>query len=308
MKKVILVTGPTKECGIFQYADSVFEILKTSKRYDFEFFATGSSEHFTNYVEETSPYAVIYNHHPWTLEWLNSGITRPLKNLKGLKQIVITGHEHFNQFTGVDDYIFTDPRVTSEDNKHSGIPPITYYDDIQYSPPKGPLKIGTSGFGSRTKSIPKIIGMINEQFTEDVILNLHISDGMYVDPTGGVSNRLVEECRKLIKSNVQMNVVRELLPKKDLITWLNSNDVNLYYYMTPDVLGVSGSVDRALAAKKPFGVNNNTLLSHTQRSFNDIDKVSIKDIVAGGIKPFQEFYDAWNPNKLLTLYEGLLDK
>ena len=78
--------------------------------------------------------------------------------------------------------------------------------------------------------------------------------------------------------------------------------------MTPDVLGVSGSVDRALASKKPFGVNNNTLLSHTQRSFNDIDKVAIKDIVAGGIEPFQEFYDAWNPNKLLTLYEGLLDK
>jgi hypothetical protein len=39
-----------------------------------------------------------------------------------------------------------------------------------------------------------------------------------------------------------------------------------------------------------------------------LTKTSIKDIVAGGIEPIQEFYDVWNPNKLLTLYEGLLDK
>ena len=35
MKKIILVTGATKECGIYQYADSVYEILKTSKNYEF---------------------------------------------------------------------------------------------------------------------------------------------------------------------------------------------------------------------------------------------------------------------------------
>ncbi len=71
---------------------------------------------------------------------------------------------------------------------------------------------------------------------------------------------------------------------------------------------MSGSVDRALASKKPFGVNDSTFLSHTRRDFNDLTKTPIKDIVAGGIEPFQEFYDVWNPNKLLTLYEGLLDK
>ena len=308
MKKVILVTGPTKECGIFQYADSVFEILKTSKRYDFEFFATGSSDYFMNYVEETSPYAVIYNHHPSTLAWLNNGVTRPIANSTQIKQLAIVGHEHVNKFTGVSSYIFTDPRKETLGDEYSGVPPITYYDDIQYSKPNDVLKIGTSGISNITKNLEQIIGLINEQFSEDVILNLHLANGAYVDPSGGLSNSLENRCRKLAKSNVQINVTNQFFQKKELITWLNQNDINLYWYKTPNVPGVSGSVDRALASKKPFGVNDSTFLSHTRKDFNDLTKTSIKDIIAGGIEPFQEFYDAWNPNKLLTLYEGLLDK
>ena len=50
MNKIILVTGATKECGIYQYADSVYEILKTSKNYEFEFLATDSHREFNDRV------------------------------------------------------------------------------------------------------------------------------------------------------------------------------------------------------------------------------------------------------------------
>ena len=308
MKKIILVTGATKECGIYQYADSVYEILKTSKNYEFEFLATDSYREFNDRVSVVDPYAIIYNHHPSTLNWLNNGITRPIANLTKTKQLAIVGHEHVNKFTGINSYIFTDPRKETSGDEYAGVPPISYYDDIQYSKPNNVLKIGTSGISNVTKNLEQIIGLINEQFSEDVILNLHLANGAYVDPSGGLSNSLEQACRKLAKSNVQINVTQEFFNKKDLITWLNQNDINLYWYRTPNVPGVSGSVDRALASKKPFGVNDSTFLSHTRRDFNDLTKTSIKDIVAGGIEPFQEFYDAWNPNKLLTLYEGLLDK
>ena len=102
---------------------------------------------------------------------------------------------------------------------------------------------------------------------KDVILNLHLANGAYVDPSGGLSNSLERACRKLAKSNVQINVTQEFFNKKDLITWLNQNDINLYWYKTPNVPGVSGSVDRALASKKPFGVNDSIIsISLTVRS------------------------------------------
>jgi len=45
-----------------------------------------------------------------------------------------------------------------------------------------------------------------------------------------------------------------------------------------------------------------------RRDFNDLTKVSIKDIIAAGVEPLQEFYDAWNPTNLLNLYEDIIEK
>jgi len=314
MKNVLLVTGESKECGIYQYADSVFEILKTSKKYEFTFLATNNKDDLFNHIEneENNTVAIIYNHHPHTMNWLNSGITRPIKNSGLVKQIVIFGHEHLNTFTGVDHYIHTDPNAGHNDflasGEFAGIPPITYYDDIQYSKPEGTIRIGTSGIGNRTKDLPTLIRLINEQFTEDVILNLHVSDGVFVDPSGKLSGALVDQCLELANSNVKINFTRDFLSKRNLISWLNQNDINLYWYQTPDVPGVSGSVDRALASRKPFGVNHSSFLSHVRRDFNDLTKVSIKDIITAGVEPLQEFYDAWNPTNLLNLYEDIIEK
>ena len=308
MKKVLLTTGATQECGIYQYAESLYEILKTSKKYQFEFLATNDEREFNNWVRQKNPHAIIYNHHPSTLNWLNNGITRPIKNQTDIKQIVLFGHEHIDKFTGIDSYVYTDPTIKVEDHEYAGLPPITYYNDIQYNKPNETIKIGTSGIGNVTKNLPAIMKLINEQFTEDVILNLHVSSGAFVDATGILSASLIQECRSLANPNVQINVNREFFNKKDLITWLNQNDINLYWYRTPNVPGVSGSVDRALASKKPFGVNDSTFLSHTRRDFNDLTKTSIKDIVAGGIQPFQEFYDKWNAETVLSFYERIVDE
>jgi hypothetical protein len=75
---------------------------------------------------------------------LNNGITRPIANSTKTKQLAIVGHEHVNKFTGINSYIFTDPRKETSGDEYAGVPPITYYDDIQYSKPNNVLKIGTS--------------------------------------------------------------------------------------------------------------------------------------------------------------------
>jgi len=308
MKKVLLVTGATKECGIYQYAESLYDILKTSKKYQFEFLATNDEHEFSAWVHENDPCTIIYNHHPVTLRWLNNGITRPVKNMRNIKQIVLFGHEHVDKFTNVDAYVYTDPTMKVEENEHAGLPPVMYYDDIQYSKPSGTIKIGTSGIGNITKNLSAIIKLINEQFTEDVILNLHVSNGAFVDPTGKLSSKLIEECRSLANPNVQINVNQEFLDKEDLIRWLNGNDINLYWYSTSSVYGVSSSLDRALASRKPFGVNDSSFLKHMRRDFNDLTKTSIKDIIASGAEPLNEFYDKWNAETVLSFYERIVDE
>jgi hypothetical protein len=310
MKKVIIFTGSAVNCGIFQYVNALAEVFNSeSKKYNFLVLMADSKEEAENLILQHQPHAVIYNYHPSTLSWIDSGFTRLMKNQLGLKQVMIVGHESSAQYVGVDDYIFTDPRINIDQvNVHSGVPTIMYYDDIVYSPPSWPLKIGTSGISGWTKNIPKMIGMINEQITEDVIVNLHMVDGRYVDPTGRTTQEIMNLCNSIAKSNIQINLNRTLMPKKDLIRWLNHNDINLYMYNSGATLGVSSSINNALSAKKPFGVNGDHLFSHVRRDYNDIEKVSIKSIIETGIEPHKEFYDQWNPKTLVDKYEFVLER
>jgi hypothetical protein len=310
MKKVIIFNGSALNCGIYHYVDALAEAFNSeSKKYNFLLLTADTKEEAKNLIVQHQPHAVIYNYHPSTLAWLDSGFTRPMKNQLGLKQIMIVGHESSAQYVGVDEYIFTDPRIKVDQvNVHSGVPPIMYYDDIVYSPPSGPIKIGTSGISGWTKNIPKMINMINEQITEDVIVNLHMVDGKYVDPSGRTTQEIMNLCNSTAKSNIHINLNRNLLPKKDLIKWLNQNDINLYMYNSGVTLGLSSSVNYALSAKKPFGVNSDHLFSHVKRDYNDIDRVSIKSIIETGIEPHKEFYEKWNPKAVVEKYEFVLER
>ena len=307
MRTVAIVTGPAETCGIYQHAYSTYNILKKSNKYEYHLVTAGSDAEFIEKIAALNPCTIIYNHHPATLSWLHNGITRAIAD-NAIKQIVITGHENVHKFEGVDAYVFTDPNKVCGENEYAGIIPILYDDTIKYSKPKDIIKIGTSGISNVNKCPQNIIGLINEQFTEDVILNLHLSNGAYVDSTGAITNSIVDLYRKTAKSNIQINVTAAFLETPELIKWLNGNDINLYWYNTSSHLpGVSGSIDRALAAKKPFGVNESTFFSHVRRDFNNLHKTPIKTIIEFGIDPLNEFYDKWNPKTFLEQYEGIFD-
>lgn len=304
MKKILIVTGAKVECGIYQYGLATYNILKNSKNNQYDFLATDSEHEFLSQVDNYD--VIVYNHHPHTLSWLNNGITRPLHSK--VKQIVIYGHEHKNKFIGVDAYLVTDPYAEIDENEYNDMPPITNYENLSYSAPSGTIKIGTSGIGNRTKNLVQIIDLINDQFDEEVILNLHVSDGQFVDPSGRLSDSLVDLCRSKAKPNVKIEVKRGFLEKPDLVAWLNQNDINLYWYDTPNVPGVSGSVNRAIESKKPFGVNDSSFFSHVRKDFNDLTKVKIKDIIAVGSEPFQEFNKIWSEENFIQNYERIIDE
>ncbi|NDG31214.1 hypothetical protein EB118_14230 [bacterium] len=307
--KVLIINGPKEKCGIYQYSQSLYDALSSVKsKYQYEFFPTGSRDEAKNRIAAEDIHAVIYNHHPMALEWLDSGFTRPIKNDFGIKQIMITGHEHETRYIGVDQYVYTDPNHPTKDNVHSGMPPLLYYDDIQYTAPQSDvIKIGTSGIGNSTKNLHELVEKVNKDFAnENVLLNVHITDGAYVDSTGKFSNMLGNICKEIAAENVEVNIVREFFTKRNLVQWLNINDINIYYHTVGPPLGVSSSIDRAIESKKPFGINESNFFKHVIRDYNNLNKTSIKEILAIGIDPYKEFYDAWNPVKLVELYEKII--
>lgn len=310
MKNVAIVSGPVKNCGIHTFASCMHEILQTSTKYKFHFFEVNTAEEMLSLVDTHNVSSVIYNWHPGTSPWCTPEFT---KSMTKFNQFLIKGHELYNQqreFDNIKAFITVDPTLPQTENSYPGIRPIAYYDDIQYSPPSKVIKIGTSGFGHYKKGLNKLVDMVNSQFKgEEVELNIHFSIGQFVDPSGGAAKQAIYSALAGgLNENVKLNVCHDFFDKQSLIKWLNNNDINIYCYDYYDGPGVSSSVDKALAAKKPMGINDSNYFKHIRKDSIDVNKTPIKEIISAGIEPLQEFYDKWNSETFLNQYHYLLDK
>lgn len=306
MKKIALVSGPVQGCGIFYWGSNVYDILKHSKKYNFHFITASSYHEFLTKTHDMD--LIIYNWHSVTMPWCTTEVFK--KTLTS--QFLIHGHtlnSELIDFTGIDEFITVDPSMNyGLKNFHSGYRPIAYYDDIVYNEPNGVLKIGTSGVGHDGKNINLMLNLINDQFDEPVIFNIHWSVGDYVGVNSDALERKLNALKSLAKPNVELNFTIGRLSEYDNVKWLNNNDINLYMYNNYDCDGVSASVDKALAAKKPIGVNTSGYFRHIISDEINIDKTHIKNIVNSGIAPIKKYYDMWNPKTFLEQYEGILDK
>jgi hypothetical protein len=310
MKNVGFVTGPVRECGIHAYASCVYEILRLSDRHNFYFLEASTAEEFIELSHRHQITSVIYNWHPATIPWCSPEFT---KNVSDLTQIMIIGHElndQMKQFENIDAYLTIDPTLPQVDNYYPGVRPINYYTDIQYRPHGEVLKIGTSGFGHFKKGLPFLIKILNDQFkTEPVELNIHFSVGHYVDASGGAARHAIQSALSdvSLNDNIQLNVTHQFFEKYDLIRWLNGNDINIFCHDHYSGPGVSSSVDRAIAAMKPIGVNDSNYFKHIRKNEIDINQTPIKEIIKAGIEPLKDIYIRWNPITLLEQYEFLID-
>jgi hypothetical protein len=188
-----------------------------------------------------------------------------------------------------------------------GIRPVIYYKDIKYTPPGSELIVGTSGFGHQGKGILELIRILNKQ-SEKIIFNIHFSTGAYTGySTEDKVRELISPAKEIAKPHVELRTYHTFLGDEELIRWLNKNDINIFYYPNLPCQGVSASIDAALAAKKPIGVNNSNLFKHIYCDGIDITQKEIREIVSHKLKPLEIFYSLWNAETITKQYERILD-
>lgn len=305
MKNIAFVNGVERKCGIFYYGTSVFEILQNSTEYKFHFIEAINKEDFFYKIQNMD--AVIYNWHPQPMPWCNKDVFLQVRK----PQFLILGHtsnEQIIQFPNITAFITIDPEHKSSDSYIAGIRPIKFYDDCVYRPPSGVYKIGTSGTGDASKNINIMLSIINEQFTEPVEFNVHLSEGAFNSAKDNDIKESLNYLRQYANPNVTLNYTVGHYSNYDLVKFLNNNDINIFIYPNYDSMGVSASIDKALAARKPIGINSSNFFRHINKDEINLEKTSIKKIIASGITPLQEYYDKWNTKNFITQYEDMLRK
>lgn len=303
-KSVAFVQGSEKNCGIYYYAQTVVDILKKSENYDFYLFECDSEEEFHNRCKAD---VVIINYHPTTLSWFNPAVSSRIKQMQFFIDDQADRKDRmYHLLPKVKEVITMDVTKPQELHFHPGVRPVQFYDDIVYNTPKLPIRIGTSGIGRMAKNLDKMVALINSQFTEQVEFRIHLSVGKYAGFNDAQTVQLIDYCKRMLAPNIKCIFTNEKFSDRELVQWMNQNDVNIFIYDNADCDNVGSSIDKALAARKPFGVNSSNLLRHVFKDETNLEKTSIKQIIANGIAPLEEYYNKWNSKKLIDQYETLL--
>jgi len=306
MRKIAIVMNSETNCGIHTYGLFSYDILKQSQKYEFMLVEVNGPEQFYGFYSQYVVDGIIWNHHPSTMPWL----TEQALASTGIPQYVITGHDNYNIFPHTTHHFVCDPTFQATET-HSPIGrPLIFYDDIAYSPPGEVLKIGSFGFGQHTKNFPRIIELVNEQFNEPVEVNINISYGAYVDMTGGLAHSIANHCRAIAKPNVKVNITHDFIPDRySLAKFLNNNDLNMFLYATQPGRGISSCVDSGLTAMKPMLLSDSNMY-RTMNWKQELlaEKNTIKNAIARGLEPTNEFREFWSNENYIKDFERVLDK
>lgn len=309
MKTVTIYTGPEKQCGIHYYADTVIDILRNSQQYHYELVDVSSADEFAKHFKTYQPHVIVMNWHPWTMPWC----TPELLNQYTVPKFLVIGHASLADdlpFT-VDKFISIDPNHKPDANYIAGVRPVKFYSDCEYNPPiPKRLMVGTSGIGHGIKNLEYLTDLIRLQYTGDYIIDfrVHFSVGRYTDHDERKIRELAKNCQQRAGSNIQISLTCRSFDDHSLVKWLNQNDINIFLYNNFNSIGVSASIDKALAAKKPIGVNNANFFRHIYSKDIDIAENLLVDIIKKGTTPLENYYQKWNPDTLIKQYDNLVSE
>jgi len=312
MKKIAVLAHNRNRSGIHGYARCVYEMLKDSLNFEYEFVECPldmrDSDHRVNTWFASLPHdAIIYNWYPGDTSWLNDELIASLD----VPQFVIAGHNHDSPFAN-SLHNWTCVTVAEPSDRITPLPrPIMQYSDIKYTPPNGRIKIGSFGFGFDHKNFPGIVKMVNEQFSDQVVdLNLHIPFGAGLDCIKTTAFE-AQKCKLLSAPNVELNITHHFIDDQhDLVRWLNQNDLNIFLYEDqPHLMAISSCLDFALAAKKPIALCRSSLFRHVNHIPGIwVEERPLRDIMADGIAPLQPLYDTWTPDAWKNAIEPVIEK
>lgn len=275
--KILFISRKAKQCGVADYGLRLFAILQP--HFDIAYREVDNAEECNAEGFDT----VLYNYHYATLPFVKDDM------LDKTKRHIAIYHEAHMHFTP-DAVIDTSIRPLFE----GGLPSLSV----------NPIPvIGSFGFGFPDKNFPRIAEEVCVQYDEAVI-RLNIPFAEYGDRDGQLAKREAARCAEIVRgTKVRLEVDHDYLSQQDLLTFLRSNDINLFLYKQSHGRGISSAIDYALSAYRPIGVSNSEMFRHMPPGVC-IDNTPIKDLNMQQILPM---YEEHSNKRLIEKYKQCLE-
>jgi hypothetical protein len=299
---VLFVTHKNDHCGVYQHGTNTVDIIaRHSTKYNYIHARCENIQEFNEYIAKYTPAVVIYNYHPTVLGW----ITPQVYNLP---QLAIHHEPTMPLPPGITAIISQDPTIQETPTLFSSGRFIFDYKN-KYEEPKIPT-IGSFGFGLPGKGFQRLVKLVQEEYDE-AIIRLHIAFATYGDAGGILAGQVAQECRDAVsKPGIGIEITHEFKDVPKLIDWLAQNTLNAFLYDHFGGRGISGPPDYALSARRPMALTRSFMFKHLFDANPSIfiEDLSLKEIIANGLTPLQQFYDKWSETQLAETYDAIIGK
>lgn len=303
MKTALIINHGNVECGTYQFASRIYNIISNSHNVHYLYFNVNNREGYKALIDYYHPDFIIYNWHKDRINWLKESDVVENKTAKHY----FLFHDGSN-FSVYDKYIF----CGEYPNYPSGIPleksvllprPLIDYEGDY--PINSVPTIGSFGFATDHKRFPELVTLVCQTFSEAHI-RLHITSPYFGVTEGYNLPKIVAKCTANVTNpNVKLSISSNFIDDQALLKFLAGNDVNVFNYAYMPNPGISSAIDYALSVRRPFAVTKNNLFRHVAKKETLLEENTISNIIDRGLEPFKEFYDKWNTDKFREQFNGL---
>jgi len=303
-RTVLLVNHREQACGVQQYGQKVFKPLLNSTNYNVFYIDIDNAFELYYWVEQLQPNIMVYNYYNGaTMPWLTPDVITTLKQRR-IKQTVMY---HENDINGL--YAMGFELVISQDpDAENGIArPIPEYKPNQvysYYPPI----VSSFGFGLGGKNFQRVVQLAVEQLPSAHI-RLNIPFAKFGDENGDGARSYIRECEKLIDSAHTLEITHRLMPQEELLDWLAESSINCFFYDENYGRGISGTIDYALAVRKPIAITKSWQFKNIWIRDNSmlIENTTLPELISRGAEYLEPFHKLWNTQTLIESFERIFN-
>lgn len=310
---IIFLNHKQTHCGVYQYGLRLSNILKKSSNFKYIYLEVESEIELCQLATPYNPIAIIYNYHPLTMGWLNTGSFNLFSSAKhfGIHHEGGKPPIAFNEYLDIDcDKPNGIPRPLFENFKKTEA-----YNHIDYikteawnKEPHSPKPVINSfGFGFGNKGFGRVCKMVNDQFDE-AIIRLHMPFAYYGDRDGQSIKNIYPGCfNEIKKPGIVLNITSNFLSNDKLLDFLSDGDLNLFLYDDMPDRGLSSVIDYALSVNVPLAINHTGMFRHIYDNPEIcVEHNSLREIINNGITPIEQFRQKWSNENLINKVEQIL--
>src|SRR5688572_12864886 len=256
--KVLCVNHRDAQCGVHQFFKRLTAPLIESTIFDVYYIDPAQESEFDYWQEEIKPDIVLYNFYTGaTMPWLSPGKIQAQRAL--FKQCCLF-HEVPIDHMGFDLIFHQDPDDTFTNYVKLARPIPTFNKQI-YLDHDAPV-IGSFGFGLGGKGFNRLVSLVCEQI-ERAHVRFNIPYAKFGDESGTGAQAWARHIRDAItNSSVTVEVTHDFLTEPQLLDWLHANDLNAFLYEENYGRGISGTLDYALAVRRPIAITKSWQFKH----------------------------------------------